>query len=334
MSPASAQAKAEPKSVYAVYGSDTFRKREAVERICRTLESDIGAEISCRFDGDEADLASVLDEVRTYSLLGGTRIVIVDNADALISAHRPALERYCEEPADSGVLVLVSKSLAANTRLHKIIARKGTVTRCDTPKGRDIVDWMLRRASDAYGKKLDPRAAWKLREFSGDSLEALDGELTKLSLFVGDRPAIRLEDVEDLVGNQREQNVFGVIDAMASGDAATALHQWERVLATDRAAPARAIGGLAWGIRRLIELKHEAEQGTPLNVLARKAYTRPDELRRRLSLLTVDQLQQQLSELMEADLASKTGASTVPVAIERFIVRQTIRATRKPRRVS
>ena len=320
------------KLVYAVHGPDTFRKREAVESICRTLEAEVGAEISCKLDGDEVDLATVLDEVRTYSLLGGQRIVIVENADTLITKHRAALERYCEEPTDSGVLILVCKTLPGNQRLHKIIAKVGEVFRCETPKGRDVVDWMIGRARDVCGKRLDSRAAWKLREYSGDSLEALDTELTKLALFVGERPAIDISDVEELVGNQREQNVFGVIDAIASGDAATALHQWERVLATDRAAPARAIGGLAWGIRRLMEIKEEAERGTPVNVLARKAYTSPDVLQRRLQMVSIGQLQAQLSELTEADFATKIGKTTVPVAIERFIVRQTLRATRPTRR--
>jgi DNA polymerase III delta subunit len=44
------------------------------------------------FDGSDAELAEVLDEVRTFSLLGGRRIVVVSGADPFVSRHRAALE--------------------------------------------------------------------------------------------------------------------------------------------------------------------------------------------------------------------------------------------------
>ena len=107
---------------------------------------------------------------------------------------------------------------------------------------------------------------------------------------------------------------------MASGNTAEALARWELVLATDRAAPARAIGGLAWGIRRLLDLKTQADEGVPVYALARQAYTQPEVLERRLQQVTIAGLQQQLCDLLDVDLASKTGLATVPSAVEKFIV--------------
>ncbi len=311
----------EPKPVYVVSGADEFRRSETVQQILHALEAHAGADSPSRLDGDSCELAAVLDEVRTYSLLGGRRVVVVENADSFITANRAALENYASAPADSGTLILECRTLAANTRLYKIVSKVGKVVRCDPLKGRDVIDWLIKRATTQHGKRLDDRAAWLLKDLVGDSLGELDAEVSKLAIYVGDRPAVVSADVEALVGNNREQNVFGVIDAMASGDTPTALHQWERVLATDRAAPGRAIGGLAWGIRRLMEIKEEADRGAPLNVLARKAFTRPDVLQRRLSMVTLQELREQLTDLLEADVATKTGLGTVPTAIERFIIK-------------
>lgn len=308
------------RGVYAVYGNDGFRKAEVTHRICELAAKHGAEEGATRFDSD-ADLSDVLDEVRTYSLLGGRRLVVVEGADAFISKHRAALERYCAEPVDSGTLVLVCDSLPANTRLHKIIAKAGEVTECKQLRGPAINTWIVQHARSAYGKTIDPRAAGLLRELAGDELGALDGELGKLALFVRDRAGITAEDIEALVGRHREEDIFKVTDAMASGDTAGALTQWERVLATDRAAPARAVGGLAWGIRRLLDLKLKAMSGTPMHILAKQAYTQPNILEHRLARVTVSTLQTQLSELLDADVASKTGLCAADSAIEKFIIK-------------
>lgn len=318
--------------VYAVCGQDTFRKRETLADLCRQIaERDGDGQGPTYLEGANAELAAVLDEVRTFSLLGGRRVVVVTEADAFITKHRAALERYCEAPADSGTLILECNSLPSNTRLYKIIAKSGEVLRFDALKSRDVNPWIIHRARETYGKRIDDRAAWMLRELTGTALGILDAELSKLAIFVRDRDAITTGDIEALVGRHREEDVFGVLDAMADGDASRALAQWEKVLATDRAAPARAVGGLAWGVRKLIDLKQQAQRGVPSYVLAKQAFTSPEIIDRRLRAASIAELQDQIVDLLNADLASKTGLSSVPAAIERFIITHSARLQQRRR---
>ncbi|MCA9249701.1 MAG: DNA polymerase III subunit delta [Phycisphaerae bacterium] len=315
--------KIENKSVYAVVGNDAFRKRQAIEAICDQLAKGGGSdEGPSRYEGAKTELAIVLDDVRTYSLLGGARIVIVEDADPFITRNRANLEKYCAEPVDSGVLILDCGSLPSNTRLYKAIAKTGQIIKCDPLKGQALQAWMVQHARDAYNKQLDRQAAWRLADLVGQSLGALDAELSKLSIFVGSRTAITPKDVEELVGRLREEDIFGITDAMASGDTATALTKWEKVLATDRAAPARAVGGLAWGFRKLLDLKLQSMSGVPMGSLARQAFTTPDVLQRRLERHDVADLQNKITALLEADVASKNGLSTASSAIQQFIVAQ------------
>ena len=49
--------------------------------------------------GKEADLrSSVLDELRTLSMWGDARLVVIDDADDFVSKNRPGLEKYAESP--------------------------------------------------------------------------------------------------------------------------------------------------------------------------------------------------------------------------------------------
>lgn len=307
--------------VYAVVGQDFFLRNEALANILRTVAPQMDTLGPTRVDGENASLADLLDEVRTPSLLGGRRVVIVDDADDCITANRAALERYCAHPASGGCLIFLCDTLPKTTRLYKIITAGGAVIACEPLKGRAVVSWIVRRAKEAYGKRVNDTAAQMLKEHVGDALGGIDTELAKLAAYVGDRPEITPKDIDAATGEHREEKVFAVLDAIADGDAASALQAWEQVWATDRAAPGRAIAGLAWSVRRLLEVRREWERGADLGGLGRRIFTDPETLRRRLERTSVDQLREQQRDLLAADLAAKTGLSTVDVAVERFIIK-------------
>lgn len=285
------------KLVFAIVGKDRFLRADALDRIKAMIGDRADMMGSVRFEGKDAELADVLDEVRMPSLTGDMRIAIVDDAGSFITAHREALENYCKRPADCGYLILMCDSLASNTKLYKLIATSGEIIKVDPPKGNQIGVWIQKRAQEVHGKKIGGAAANNLARHIGDSCGQLDMELGKLTAYIGERAEISSKDVGTMTGQLREEKVFGVIDAINLGDTDGALHLWEQVLATDRAAPGRAIGGLAWAVREFISG------------------------RRRGGRASRSELEAQQRDLLEADLATKTSATTVASAIEKFIVK-------------
>ncbi|MHC4234266.1 MAG: DNA polymerase III subunit delta, partial [Planctomycetota bacterium] len=240
-----------------------------------------------------------------------------------ITRYRKQLEAYCAAPTGGGCLILVCNSLPRNTRLYRAIAASGEVIECRPPGPQQVGSWIVQRGRDACGKQVDRAAAARLRELVGNDLGTLDNELGKLAAYVGARGQIGVADVDALVGQHREETVFRVTDAMAAGNAAGALHAWEQVLATDRAAPMRAIGGLASGIRRLLEAKQAVAAGTPVRALVPRFGRDPGLLARRLDSVTIEHLKEQLCDLYETDLATKTGLADVDRAVETFVVKHT-----------
>ncbi|MBI4716810.1 MAG: DNA polymerase III subunit delta [Planctomycetes bacterium] len=311
---------AKAKALYAIVSPDRFLRLDALARLLEELGDQADALGPARFDGDSTEAAVVLDEVRTPSLLGARRVVIVHDADDFISANRAVLERYCARPAECGTLILVCQSMPRTTRLYKIINECGEVRTLEALKKPQVVPWITARARSTHGKRMGPAAAELLREQLGDSPGVLDAELAKLATYAGDRAEIVAADVEAITGCHREENVFAVTDALMAGNVAAALGAWEQVLATDRAAPGRALGGLAWGVRRLLEARREWEAGGSLTDLSKRMFTSPDVLRRRLERVSTAKLETQQRDLLDADVAVKTGAATLESVIERFIV--------------
>jgi DNA polymerase-3 subunit delta len=119
------------KPIYAVSGDDAYLRDESLRAIARAaLGSDDQDMALSRFAGDQASLASVLDEVRTLPFLAKCRVAVVDGADPFVTAHRKELETYAEKPSTSGVLVLSVKSWPGNTRLAKLIEKSGLAIEC------------------------------------------------------------------------------------------------------------------------------------------------------------------------------------------------------------
>ncbi len=301
----------DPCCVYGVHGPDDFLRRQAIDDIADEIFAGQPPPMArLDYDGPGAELAEVLDEVRTLSFLAHRRLVIVHDADPFISKHREALERYLESPSEMGTLVLVCKTLNRQWRLTKAIAKRGRLIECKPPPPWQRDKWVVQRAQQAYAKRMDVPTAQVLVDLVGDDMAALDAELSKLAIYVGDRDAITARDVEALVGLSRPEKVFGMTDAIAQGDAAAALKVWRQTLATDSQAVHRAIGGVAWGVRQMLTAKTQGARG--VNPSSSKA----------AAGFAVEQLHDMLVQLLSADVSSKTGAGSVDSAMERFIIQQ------------
>jgi DNA polymerase-3 subunit delta len=324
-------------AAYAVFGGELFLRRQAAAGFIKRVLGDADRALALsEYDGSDAavSLAAVLDDLRTLPFLTERRLVVVREADAFITQYRSELEDYLAAPSTTGVLLLDCKSLPANTRLHKRIAQLGEVIECKPLKAYAVPAWLVQHCQATCGKRLDQRAAALLCDQIGTDLGLLDAELQKLSMYVGDRAGISAADVEALTGRCREEQVWDILSAIAAGNRAKAFVLWEEVWQTDRAASARAVGGLAFTVRRLLAAKQAQQAGAPIDEL-RKAMMiwRDDErLMRELNAFTIDQIELMLTRLLEADVAGKTGAASVRSSIEAFIIEMCGR--RAPRRAT
>jgi len=301
--------------IYVVFGSDDGLRSRGLQKL---LEQ-IGPDGSVSEFAGNAALADVLDEVRTMPLLGDRRIVVVRDADAFITAHRETLEEFLATPIPTGTLVLEPKKWPSNTRLAKLVDKIGVAARCDPPDRKDLHAWLVRYAAK-LGKQLSPAAAQAMRELIGDDEPAIClSEIEKLVTYVGDRPAIAVEDVQALVSPMRIEKIWGVTDAMADRDPSLAIALWEEVLAGDKEAQFRAVGGLAFGIRKLLRARRLLDRGVPVGQALKEAGLWGDRAVPRAQAFTQQQLENQLAHLARIDLSSKLGGN-IRTEVQNFIV--------------
>src|SRR5689334_7863550 len=102
------------KTVYALVGSDSFLQLQKLGEILKSLPADAQR---VDVDGERAELATVLDELRSFAMFGGAKLVVVRSADDFISRYREQLEDYVAAPSDRATLILRLESLPSNQRI-------------------------------------------------------------------------------------------------------------------------------------------------------------------------------------------------------------------------
>lgn len=299
--------------VHLVIGPDLFLRREALASLTRKILGDDPPDglALAEFDGEEAELAAVLDEVRTPGLLAPRRIVRVDNADEFLTKYRHKIEEYLDNPTEGSVLVLICDRKQTSSRLYKTLLPVGGVHEFETPKPVALPGWIAERARSAHDRRIDTDASRLLAELAGDTLDRLDSELAKLAVFVGDRQTITAADVEEAVGAHREKAVFAVMDAVNDRNPRRALQLWDQVLAGSKTAEFSAVGGLAYVVRQWIDARRFAQTGGRHG--AQPQWQRP-------SRFSLSQLEEMLTQLVKIDVAQKSSAGEVSLGVEKFIV--------------
>jgi len=218
-------------------GQDLGLQHERLADIKKTLETAHGDIEPFRFDGATATPAEVLDECRSFGLMSGHKLIVVDDADRfLIADHRPPIERYCESPSEGATLVLRASGLNA-PKLVKLIATNagGVVRECNALSVPQAVS-KLKDLAKAERAAIDRDAAELLVARVGTDLGRLTMEVAKLATAAAaldaKSPSITSELIHDLAGEgfHRDDYWMRIKSAVAAGDPELALRTTRDIL--------------------------------------------------------------------------------------------------------
>ncbi len=314
-------------SNYAIAGKDYFLRLAALKAIRQAFTTGGDDDCLARFDGPKLEFSTLADDLGTGSLFGGTRVVVVDEADTFVTKYRGSLEKLVGNSSRSGVLVLVVDSFPGNTKLAKMFGEDGTL-RCEVDtKGFNPASWCRARSQNTYGKKLQPDAAQIIADQHGKELGLLDMELAKLAAAAqGDTIDAKL--AESLSGSTAQEVVWKVFDAIAMGQAASALGILDDQYSHGGSAVENSMkfnGALAFHMRRMAKAGRRVMAGVPMRQALAESGVAPfaqasaEKLlthlgRRRIARLSED--------MVSLDLALKGGSRlTQRTLLERFIIR-------------
>ena len=266
--------------------------------------------------GSPIDIAAA---ARVFPMLGDRRIVIVLRAERLLKPKRSSkaadvgeteeeaeeaalelgpLEDYLASPVPFTTLVFVSAGIDRTRRFTKRVVEKAQVTefagltspmgmgRRDARAGMTLAQDQITRA----GRTIDQPALQLLTDRAGGDITKLRGDLDRLLLYTEGQDHISRADVDEIaVAGLSVDDEWGVVNAIADGDAARALR--ETAIRLERGdSPHMMVGQLRWWVSTKL------------------SQTRPDRVK------------PALEALLRTDLALKSSGGEERVLMERLVV--------------
>ncbi len=256
--------------IVVLHGKEPFLISEASRRYADLLREGYGDLARFDFDGETAEIADVLDELRSYALFEPHKLVVVDAADKFLaeppapddvpkpkkrqSTCRRILEAYAENPVEQASLLLRADAWRPG-KLDKLVAKVGAVRKYAPLKEAEAVKWCVDACPRRHEAKIDRAAARLLVERVGTGLARLDTELAKLSAFAGSG-TIGLDEVRELVGRSREEQAWALQTAIMSGSTAEACTKLRELLEISRIDETL----VTWAITDMLRRIHTASQ--------------------------------------------------------------------------
>lgn len=300
------------KPVYALVGPDPFLQLQKLAGVVKQMPPDVQR---IDVDGERAELAEVLDELRSFAMFGGAKLVVVRNADDLITRFREPLEEYVASPSSGSTLILRLDALNKTQRIAKAIAKTGEIIPCDPPPAASLPKWIVQHGKTAHQVAVDLGAAETLAELIGADLGRLDTELAKLALFADDG-RVTADKVGAAVAFQREQEVKDMTIELATGQGAAAIRRWRQLVQMDKSAEFKAVTWIGMWLEDVGLVVNGGQTGK----LAWKYKDRMAQFERVARALGKRGHANALDRLAEVDQQSKTGLGDAAENVERFIL--------------
>lgn len=316
--------------VVVLAGKELFLRSQYTGMLRSALEEKHGEIETFRFEGDQVEIAEVLDECRSFGLMSSHKLVIVDDADALVNEHtRPMLSRYAEDPCEQATLLLRAGTWRPGN-LDKAIAKVGVVTKCDQVEAPMALKWTMARAQRAYGSSIGQREAAMLVERLGVDLGKIDAELGKLAVAAGRSEGqgnpISVELIMEMVPLTREvDNPWVIQEPLLSGDPEYTLRQLRIVLENSGKSNFVPVSYACIDLaRKLVGVSEGAASGENLNTVAKELKLwgpSRDAIMRLSRKISVDLARELLDASVRADMDIKRSADpgrTLEVLALRF----------------
>ncbi|HLL26372.1 MAG TPA: DNA polymerase III subunit delta [Xanthobacteraceae bacterium] len=308
--------------VVLIYGPDAGLVSERAAAILSGAASgDPFAVVPIEGDAIASDPGLLHDEVRTFGLFGGRRIVRIRAGGRNFA---PALEAVLADPPEA--LVLIEAGELRPTSPLRALCEKSpaaAVIPCYADGERDLRNLIERALKDAR-LSIDADARDELMALLGADRLASRAELDKLVLYAEGEGRIGVEDVRAIIADASALALDDLVDAAGAGEEETALTALRKARAAGVSASAilsAAIRHVAQLHRLRLSVEHGARPGEAIdNAKPRIFFRRKPAFERALARFDTGHLEAAIISLSLASLEARRTAVLADATAERALL--------------
>jgi DNA polymerase-3 subunit delta len=310
--------------IFLLYGPDEFTRSEALAALKATVPADLADLNMATLDGRRLKLDALIAACEAFPFLAERRMVIVNDLlkSQKAGKERDELRAYLERVPKTCDLVFVESEDFDKRGAVFTYLKKSADTREFLPKeGPELLRWLADRARQ-IDIKLEPAAAQRLISFVGGESRALVNELDKLASFVGRGGRVTPREIDLMVQDGQEQNLFAFIDELSARRRGAALQSLRRLF-EDGQAGTYILFMIARQVRILLGVKDLANQRMRPDDIAAKLGQKPFVVRKAIDqarAFSDAELARLHDRVLDLDHASKTGRMEVETGLEVLVV--------------
>lgn len=271
-------------------------------------------------EAKDVTVHEVISRVHTVPMFAPRRVIRVRDVDQWPKEQRDLLERYAADPNPRAHVVLTVGSKKSWKALEKAVESRGLIVDFSPVQERHLPAW-VREKAEAYGKFMTPAVAALVVDAVGADLHALEREIEKLCLYVGDAPRITVEDVDAACSRVRSEHIFKLMDHVAEGRPDAALGALRQVLLQGDS-PLVLLALLARHVRLMWQVQDGLARGLNAAAIGQKlrlpVYV-VEKTARHAPRFSEQALERLHATLMAVDLSLKTTALSPDRALEAVI---------------
>jgi DNA polymerase-3 subunit delta len=210
--------------LYYLYGDETFLIDESLASVMETALGEGLRDFNLNvFYGADADASLIRDAIETLPMMAQVRVVVVKDAQELTEKEWEQLMPVIDEPVSSTALICVATKIDKRKKHIKRFIERGVAVEYKRPYDNQIPDWIVTIAKK-HGLKLSSDAVDLVHQLVGSNLQDINGELQKLSQYLGSKKQASVDDVLKVVSRVKIDSVFDLTDAIGHNDRARALY--------------------------------------------------------------------------------------------------------------
>ena len=189
--------------IYLLRGNDHFLQNFFIEKLSEEYFGSSKIEKVLMLPDDMSG-KEIVDRITTTDLFSTKKIFIIRDPQKIKGKASIDLANFCKNPVGDCVTVFLNDDWATKSSLFSKVETNSIQVDVQTPFANDLKKW-TKFLIKKKGKTASSYVENTLIELAGDSLAHLDNEIEKICLIIGNRSAIKIEDVEQFSGWERDR---------------------------------------------------------------------------------------------------------------------------------
>jgi len=251
--------------LYFLYGEEQFLVDRGVKRLLdRVVDPDTRDFNFTLFYGNECSGEDIVAAAQTFPMFADRRVVLVRKGSELSAAAMESLANYVVNPSPSTCLILQGGKADMRKKFYVELKKRGEIVEFKRPYENQLGAFIAEETA-SRGKRVEPAAAAMLAYLVGNNLLELASQLDKVVTFVGERNAIRVDDIRQIVSDTKVDSVFELANALGERNLAKCLRCLQTLL-RDGEAPLMILAMVIrhfrqlWLVRELLDRKESPQE--------------------------------------------------------------------------